>query len=253
MSEPSASDFGARPTCIALATDGPVLSLQNTVRVVADPGAFLALLDRARPHVAVVSQPPASPALLDHLALERRRRPSLRIVHLAAIDAFETRLHALRLGFDESLPDSIDPDELRGRLTLLDERSRPRANGPIPVGDDLVLDLVAHELRRDGRTVHLRPKEFGLLAMLAAHPGRAYTRRQLLDRVWGSEHDGDPRTVDVHVRWLRAKIEPEPARPVHLITLRGIGYRLDPPDGLDFRTADGPERVGGLGLPLTER
>ena len=191
--------------------------------------------------------------MLDHLALERRRRPSLRIVHLAAIDAFETRLHALRLGFDESLPDSIDPDELRGRLTLLDERSRPRANGPIPVGDDLVLDLVAHELRRDGRTVHLRPKEFGLLAMLAAHPGRAYTRRQLLDRVWGSEHDGDPRTVDVHVRWLRAKIEPEPARPVHLITLRGIGYRLDPPDGLDFRTADGPERVGGLGQPLTER
>ncbi len=101
-------------------------------------------------------------------------------------------------------------------------------------GNDLVLDLVAHELRRDGRTVHLRPKEFGLLAMLAAHPGRAYTRRQLLDRVWGSEHDGDPRTVDVHVRWLRAKIEPEPARPVHLITLRGIGYRLDPPDRLDF-------------------
>ena len=66
--------------------------------------------------------------------------------------------------------------------------------------------------------------------MLAAHPGRAYTRRQLLDRVWGHDHDGDPRTVDVHVRWLRAKIEREPARPVHLVTLRGIGYRLDPPD-----------------------
>jgi two-component system, OmpR family, response regulator RegX3 len=234
MSEPSVPDLGTRPTWIALATAGPVLSLPDTVRVVADPTAFLALLERARPHIAVVSEPPASPALLDHLALERRRRPSLRIVHLAAIDAFEARLHALRLGFDESLPWSIDPDELRGRLALLDQRARTRATDPIAVGEDLVLDLVAHELRRDGRTVHLRPKEFGLLAMLAAHPGRAYTRRQLLDRVWGTEHEGDPRTVDVHVRWLRAKIEPEPARPVHLITLRGIGYRLDPPDRLDL-------------------
>jgi DNA-binding response OmpR family regulator len=234
VSEPSAADLGTRPTWIALATDGPVLSLPDTVRVVADPAIFVALLERARPHIAVVSEPPASPALLDHLALERRRRPSLRIVHLAANDAYEARLHALRLGFDESLPGSIDPDELHGRLALLDQRARPRGTDPIPVGDDLVLDLIAHELRRDGRTVHLRPKEFGLLAMLAAHPGRAYTRRQLLDRVWGPEHDGDPRTVDVHVRWLRAKIEPEPARPVHLITLRGIGYRLDPPDRLDF-------------------
>ncbi len=230
MREPDTHDLGARPTWIALATDGPVLALPMAVRVVADPAAFVALLERARPHIAVVAEPPASPALLDHLALERRRRPSLRIVHLAAIDAVEARLHALRLGFDASLPGSIDPDELGGRLALLAERAHPRSTDPIPVGDDLVLDLVAHELRRDGRTVHLRPKEFGLLAMLAAHPGRAYTRRQLLDRVWGHDHDGDPRTVDVHVRWLRAKIEPEPARPVHLVTLRGIGYRLDPPD-----------------------
>ena len=178
MSEPPAADLGARPSWIALATDGPVLSLPDAVRVVADPATFVALLERARPHIAVVNEPPANPALLDHLALERRRRPSLRIVHLAAIDAYEARLHALRLGFDESLPGSIDPDELRGRLALLDQRARPRGTDPIPVGNDLVLDLVAHELRRDGRTVHLRPKEFGLLAMLAAHPGRAYTRRR---------------------------------------------------------------------------
>ena len=230
MSEPPTLDFGVRPAWIALATEGPVLSLPPSVRVVADADAFIGLLERARPHVAIVSEPPASPTLLDRVARERRRRPSLRIVHLAALDAVEARLHALRLGFDESLPGTIDPDELRGRLSLLDQRAHVRATDPIRVGDDLVLDMTAHELRRGGRTVHLRPKEFGLLAMLAAHPGRAYTRRQLLDRVWGLDHDGDPRTVDVHVRWLRAKIEPEPARPVHLITLRGIGYRLDPPD-----------------------
>ena len=94
--------------------------------------------------------------------------------------------------------------------------------------EDASVDLIAHEVRRGGELVHLRPKEFQLLAMLAAHPGRAYTRRQLLDRVWGHDHHGDPRTVDVHVRWLRSKIEPRPDAPVHLVTVRGVGYRLDP-------------------------
>ena len=141
----------------------------------------------------------------------------------------DARLRALRLGFDEALSTSVCAEELLGRLALLDERARPRPLTTVEVGDDVELDLFAHELRRGGRPIHLRPKEFNLLAMLAAHPGRAYTRRQLLDRVWGPEHHGDPRTVDVHIRWLRAKIEADPARPLHLVTLRGVGYRLDPP------------------------
>ncbi len=90
------------------------------------------------------------------------------------------------------------------------------------------MDPTAHEVRRDGALVHLRPKEFQLLSLLAANPGRAYSRRQMLDRVWGHDHDGDPRTVDVHIRWLRSKIEARPERPVHLVTVRGVGYRLDP-------------------------
>ena len=106
---------------------------------------------------------------------------------------------------------------------------RVRPSTTLPIANGFELDLVAHELRLDGRSVHLRPKEFQLLALLGAHPGRAYSRRQLLDRVWGSDQVGDPRTVDVHVRWLRSKVEPQPDRPVHLITVRGVGYRLDPP------------------------
>lgn len=94
-------------------------------------------------------------------------------------------------------------------------------------GDAFELDTLAHELRHRGRRIHLRPKEFGLLALLAAHPGRAYTRAELLDRVWGRRH-GAGRTVDVHVRWLRSKIEPDPERPATLVTVRGVGYRLDP-------------------------
>lgn len=217
---------------IALATDGPVLALGDCVRTVGDASAFVDLLDDARPRVALVSEPPASSALLDLLTDRRRRRPRMRIVHLAAEADVAARLHALRLGFDEALPTTIDPDELLGRLELLDARARPPTSTVLPVADGVELDLVAHELRRDGRPIHLRPKEFDLLAFLAAHPGRAYSRRQLLDRAWGAAYLAELRTVDVHVRWLRSKIERDPAHPVRLVTLRGLGYRLDPPGSL---------------------
>ena len=100
----------------------------------------------------------------------------------------------------------------------------------LPVAHGVELDLVAHEVRRDALAVHLRPKEFGLLALMASHPGRAYTRQELLERVWGKGHESGVRTVDVHVRWLRTKIESDPERPAHLVTVRGVGYRLDPPE-----------------------
>lgn len=217
---------------IALAAAGPVAGCGDTITTAEDAVGFLTLLDESRPRIAIVTEPPATADLVERLALERQRRTTLRIVHVAPDDAVDRRLHALRLGFDDALTLGIPHDEFLGPLALLDEdtRSTSHSAARIPLGDDLELDLTARELRRDGRPVHLRPKEFGLLAMLAAHPGRAYTRRQLLDRVWGAEHDGDPRTVDVHVRWLRSKIEVEPGRPVRLVTIRGVGYRLDPPE-----------------------
>ncbi len=147
---------------------------------------------------------------------------------LSAPEAIDERLEALRAGVDEALPDTIEPGELAARLAILEDRARTRHETVLVVTEDASIDLIAHEVRRAGRLVHLRPKEFQLLAMLAAHPGRAYTRRQLLDRVWGHDHDGDPRTVDVHVRWLRSKLEPQPDAPVHIVTVRGVGYRLDP-------------------------
>jgi DNA-binding response OmpR family regulator len=222
------------PRWLALAADGPALGLpalvpDGSIRVVSDAGSFLSLLERARPRIAIVGTPPAGERELTMVASWRRRRPSLRVVQLAAPEAVQARLDALRLGFDEALATDIDPAELAGRLALLQERARPRTDRVIRVTSDCELDLIGHELRRDGRIVHLRPKEYQLLMVLALHPGRAYTRRQLLDRAWGHDHDGDQRTVDVHVRWLRSKIEAEPDHPVHLVTVRGVGYRLDPP------------------------
>jgi two-component system, OmpR family, response regulator RegX3 len=200
------------------------------VRTVTDPDAFRRLLADDRPRIAIVSEPPAGPDELSLLRHERQRRHhALRIIHLSARSAIEQRLEALRGGFDEALPADVDPFELADRAALLEEQARSRPGGRLPVADGFELDLVAHELRLDGSAIHLRPKEFQLLATLAAHPGRAYSRRQLLDRVWGPNQVGDPRTVDVHVRWIRSKIEPRPERPVHLVTVRGVGYRLDPP------------------------
>jgi len=225
-------DLG-HPTWIVLADDGPAADLvahvpPDRLRVVRDPAVFGALLCAGRPNLAVLATPAARDEDVAVAVRERRRRSGLRIVHLSPADAVEPRLEALRQGFDEALPNTVSTDELRARLELLEARARTRHGTGLLVADGVVLDSVAHEVRRDGELIHLRPKEYQLLAMLAAHPGRAYTRRQLLDRVWGHDHDGDPRTVDVHVRWLRSKIERHPEEPVHILTVRGVGYRLDP-------------------------
>jgi DNA-binding response OmpR family regulator len=223
-----------RAAWLILAADGPATELpdrvQSTaVRVVADPRRFRDVLLAERPRIVVCAQPPADAEALALVAAERRRRTGMRAVHLAPPDAVEQRLAALANGFDDALATTMAATELAGRLVWLDARSRgrPGSTPTIAIGDDLLLDLAAHELRRAGHVVHLRPKEFGLLAILAAHPGRAYTRRELLHVVWGPAHIGGPRTVDVHVRWLRSKIEARPSSPALLVTVRGVGYRLD--------------------------
>ena len=218
---------------IALADGGPLAELAagpaiERLCVVTDPLAFATLLRAGRPTIAILEAPPARPADLLLALNERRRRPSLRVVHLSRARAVADRLAALRLGVDAALPRTIAATELVARLELMDARGQTRTKRPIVVADGVVLDPHAHEVRRDGEAVHLRPKEYQLLALLAGHPGRAYSRRELLDRVWGPDHAGDPRTIDVHVRWLRSKLEPRPSAPIHLVTVRGVGYRLDP-------------------------
>lgn len=92
---------------------------------------------------------------------------------------------------------------------------------------DLLIDLRRRELRRDDRLLAAKPREFDLLAYLAQHQGTALSRQTVLERVWGWDYIGDSRTVDVHVRWLREKIEIDPADPRRIITVRGVGYRFD--------------------------
>ena len=92
---------------------------------------------------------------------------------------------------------------------------------------DLTIDLARREVRRDGEPLHLKPKEYELLAFLARYRGVVLSRNLILERVWGWDYSGGSRTVDVHVRWLREKIEPDPAHPTRIVTVRGIGYRFE--------------------------
>lgn len=227
-------DLAASPAWLVLAADGPATLLAAAVPgvvivVVADPSRFRELLAEHRPRVVVCGRPPAGLADLQAVADARRRRPTMRAVLVSPPEAVDARLDALSRGFDDALAATIPLAELAGRLAWHDagSRSRRATASVLQFGDGFELDTSAHELRRNGEAVHLRPKEYGLLALLAGHPGRAYTRAELLDRVWGSPRGGG-RTVDVHVRWLRSKIEPDPNRPTTLVTVRGVGYRLDP-------------------------
>jgi DNA-binding response OmpR family regulator len=92
---------------------------------------------------------------------------------------------------------------------------------------NLLIDLVRHEALLDNRVLELKPKEFDLLVYLLQHKGQVLSRDQLLEKVWGWEFSGGSRTVDVHMRWLRSKIETDPENPIRLVTVRGVGYRFE--------------------------
>ncbi|HYM84071.1 MAG TPA: response regulator transcription factor [Candidatus Dormibacteraeota bacterium] len=234
---PASDGDERRRPWLVLADDGPAREAAERVgpsvaHLTGQPDSLHATLLEQRPRLVLAAAPPARAADLRLLADVRRRRPGLRIVLVDAPSASAERLAALEDGFDDALPSSIPAVELLGRVRLLLEREPGSTAARIPrrvrVSPTIEIDLAAHQAWRDGRPIHLRPKEFGLLAVLATHPGRAFTREELLGRVWGPERQADGRTVDVHVRWLRAKIERDPGQPEHLVTVRGLGYRLDP-------------------------
>lgn len=93
--------------------------------------------------------------------------------------------------------------------------------------EDLTIDQISHSVTLGDKPLDMKPREFSLLAMLASNKGRAFTRNQILERLWGHDYIGDSRTVDVHVRWLREKIELDPSKPRRIVTIRGLGYRFD--------------------------
>ena len=139
------------------------------------------------------------------------------------------RVAGLELGADDYVPKPFGMRELVARVRALLRRASSagdHAEGDVLRAGAIEIDLRGRTVRRDGREVPLKPKEFDLLALLAEHAGQVFTRDQILEHAWGYDFFGGSRTVDVHVRWLREKLEDDPARPVHLRTIRGVGYKF---------------------------
>lgn len=175
---------------------------------------------------------------LDVCRLLREETP-IPILMLTARDAEADVVQGLELGADEYVTKPFSMRELRARVASLLRRDRmSRDAGPaadattngdeVLVAGRLQLSVARHELLKDGEPVSLRPREFGLLEFLMRNPGQAFTRDVILEQVWGLTYPGETRTVDVHVRWLREKIEDDPSRPEHLLTVRSVGYKFQP-------------------------
>jgi DNA-binding response OmpR family regulator len=215
--------------------DGPV-DLQRLfpgieIRVERTSVAFSEALSVTDPAMVVLISPPAGPGDLQNVSSWLAGNPGACAVLMSPHGAVALRLHALELGFDDAVDLASDPMEVVGRLSIAGRRgpvSGHLSDDRIAVGAGVELDRRARAIRRNGRLMSLRPKELALLEFLAMHPGRAFTREELLRHVW-HEAAGNERTVDVYVFWLRAKIERDAANPVHLVTVRGSGYLFDPP------------------------
>ncbi|MBI5018407.1 MAG: winged helix-turn-helix domain-containing protein [Deltaproteobacteria bacterium] len=161
-----------------------------------------------------------------------RSRPKTRsvpVILLTARGEEADRLVGFELGADDYVAKPFSARELLARVRAVLKRARgDDAERPRLRFGDLELDLDAHRVYRGGAELALAPQEYHLLAFLAVHPNRVYTREQLLANAWNSDVFVDPRTVDVHIRRLRARIEADPARPQRIETVRGSGYRFNP-------------------------
>jgi DNA-binding response OmpR family regulator len=168
---------------------------------------------------------------LDGLEVCKRLRAEseVPIIMLTARDDELDKVVGLELGADDYITKPFSIREFRSRVRALLRRAsvaRPAQDGEAITADGLRIDLARRSVEVRGQPVQLTYVEFELLRTLAANPGRVYSRKMLLEALWGASDYREPRTIDVHVRHLREKLEPDPAEPEYLLTVRGVGYRF---------------------------
>jgi len=160
-----------------------------------------------------------------------RKEMTIPILMLTAKDEEVDKIVGLEIGADDYMTKPFSMRELLARLGAMLRRAemavQPAGGEKVLRIDDLEIDIARHKAFLGGTALELSPKEFDLLAFLAKNKGFVFSREQLLDKVWGYDYAGDTRTVDVHIRWLRQKIESDPSKPERLVTVRGTGYKLE--------------------------
>jgi two-component system response regulator RegX3 len=183
-------------------------------------GADLVLLDLMLPGLSGIE-----------VCQKLRQTSSVPVIMLTAKDSEIDKVVGLEIGADDYMTKPFSSRELVARIRAVlrrqGERALDVASGILEAGP-VRMDIERHVVAVGGEQISLPLKEFELLELLLRNAGRVLTRGQLIDRVWGADYVGDTKTLDVHVKRLRSKIEPEPSTPRHLITVRGVGYKFDP-------------------------
>ncbi|MCB0922586.1 MAG: response regulator transcription factor [Actinobacteria bacterium] len=199
---------------VAVADDGQV-----AVETFERDGADLVLLDIMLPGMSGTE-----------VCRRIRTTSQVPIIMVTAKDSEIDKVVGLELGADDYVTKPFSSRELVARIRAVMRRrtAEPgsKSDATLTAGN-IEMDVERHVVTVDGETVKLPLKEFELLEVLMRNAGRVLTRGQLIDRVWGSDYVGDTKTLDVHVKRLRSKIEPEPAEPTVLVTVRGLGYKLE--------------------------
>jgi two-component system, OmpR family, response regulator RegX3 len=181
-------------------------------------GADLVLLDLMLPQMPGVE-----------VCHELRARRDVPIIMVSARDSEVDKVVGLEIGADDYVTKPCSMRELLARIRAVLRRctgGMPAKESPVLTVGPIELDVERHLVTVGGAEIGLTLKEFDLLEVLLRNPGRVLTRQQLIDRVWGPQQVGDMRTLDVHIKRLRTKIEPEPTAPRHLTTVRGVGYKF---------------------------
>ena len=162
-----------------------------------------------------------------------RRDMSMPVFMLSARAEEIDKVVGLEIGADDYITKPFSMRELVARIRNSLRRMSADIASNMPIDSeaytagDLEVDVTAHIAKLDGKELNMKPREFELLSLLISNRRRAFSRDQILEHLWGYDYIGDVRTVDVHVRWLREKIEDDPAHPSKIITIRGVGYRFD--------------------------
>ena len=199
------------------------------VRVARDGVEALDLFDIVRPDVVLLDVMLPRLSGLD-VCRQLRNRSSVPIIMVSAKTGEIDTVVGLEVGADDYVPKPFRLRELIARIRAVLRRAPVEGEAPAPsvleVGD-VRLDSERHEASVRGAPVSLPLKEFELLALLLEHAGRVLTRETLIDRVWGHDYVGDTKTLDVHVKRLRAKVEDDPSAPTRITTIRGLGYKFE--------------------------